>query len=101
MGLVRLVASLVALDVLLAPSRTPRPSYAARWVGPGRETRPPRRSRCHCRAAGSAELLRDAWQPSAGAAGNRHRLDLAAGARAALTSDLRPDPTRRPDRPTG
>ncbi len=35
-------------------------------------------------------MLRDAWQPSAGASGNRHPLDLAAGARAALTCDLRP-----------
>lgn len=41
-------------------------------------------------------MLRDAWQPSAGATGNRHRLDLPGGERRALTTPLRP--TRRGDR---
>jgi uncharacterized protein (DUF58 family) len=38
-------------------------------------------------------LVRDAWQPSAGAHGNRHRLRLAAGDQALLSTPLRP--TRR------
>jgi uncharacterized protein (DUF58 family) len=40
--------------------------------------------------------LRDAWQPSAGASGNRHRLAIPAGERRALQTDLLP--TRRGDR---
>ena len=43
-------------------------------------------------------VLRDAWQPSAGATGNRHRLDLAAGDQVLLTTPLAP--TRRGDRRT-
>jgi uncharacterized protein (DUF58 family) len=42
---------------------------------------------------GASLLVRDAWQPSAGARQNRHRLHLAAGERAALTTPLHP--TRR------
>ncbi|HEY3528924.1 MAG TPA: DUF58 domain-containing protein [Nocardioides sp.] len=38
-------------------------------------------------------LVRDAWQPTAGASGNRHRLRLDNGARVLLTTPLRP--TRR------
>jgi len=41
-------------------------------------------------------MLRDAWQPSAGATGNRHRVDLPAGERRTFTTPLRP--TRRGDR---
>jgi uncharacterized protein (DUF58 family) len=41
-------------------------------------------------------LLRDAWQPSAGATGNRHRLSLPPGEQQALTTSLLP--TRRGDR---
>lgn len=40
--------------------------------------------------------LRDAWQPSAGATGNRHRLDIPPGERRALRTELLP--TRRGDR---
>ena len=40
--------------------------------------------------------LRDAWQPSAGASGNRHRIDLPPGERRRLTTRLLP--TRRGDR---
>ena len=40
--------------------------------------------------------LRDAWQPSAGATGNRHRLSVPAGERRALRTPLLP--TRRGDR---
>jgi uncharacterized protein (DUF58 family) len=43
-------------------------------------------------------LLRDAWQPSAGASANRHRLDLAAGQQTVLRTRL--TPTRRGDRLT-
>ena len=41
-------------------------------------------------------LVRDGWQPSAGAAGARSRLDLAPGQRRRLVTDLQP--TRRGDR---
>lgn len=41
-------------------------------------------------------LLRDAWQPSAGAVGERHRLSLPAGERRRFTTTL--TPTRRGDR---
>jgi uncharacterized protein (DUF58 family) len=41
-------------------------------------------------------MLRDAWQPSAGATANRHQLDLPPGERRALTTRLLP--TRRGDR---
>lgn len=41
-------------------------------------------------------VLRDAWQPSAGAAGGRHRLSLSGGERVRLTTRL--TPTRRGDR---
>ncbi|HXH76869.1 DUF58 domain-containing protein [Nocardioides sp.] len=40
-------------------------------------------------------VLRDAWQPSAGAENNRHQLRLAAGSRAVVTTSLRP--SRRGD----
>ncbi|MEE3851961.1 DUF58 domain-containing protein [Gordonia sp. LSe1-13] len=40
--------------------------------------------------------LRDAWQPSAGATGNRHRVTIPPGERRAVTTALRP--TRRGDR---
>lgn len=85
-----LVVVLVALDVWLAPSpttlsvvRRPVPrtrqgdaTTTALEVTAGRR-----------RVSG---LLRDAWQPSAGATDNRHRLDLAPGASVVLTSRLRP-----------
>jgi uncharacterized protein (DUF58 family) len=35
-------------------------------------------------------VLRDAWQPTAGATGNRHRITLASGGRARFTTDLLP-----------
>ncbi|WP_270886376.1 DUF58 domain-containing protein [Pedococcus sp. 5OH_020] len=41
-------------------------------------------------------MVRDAWQPSAGATGNRHRVDVPAGERRAVVSRLLP--TRRGDR---
>jgi uncharacterized protein (DUF58 family) len=36
-------------------------------------------------------MVRDAWQPSAGATGNRHRLNLAPAGHVTLTSDLLPE----------
>ena len=85
-----LVVVLVALDVLLAPSHTTL-SVVRRPVGRTRQgdattttlevTTGSRRVR---------GLLRDAWQPSAGATGNRHPLDLAPASRVVLTSELRP-----------
>ena len=89
-----LVVLLVVLDLVLAPS--PRGLEIARAdVPPAREgassettltVRNPgrRRVRGH---------LRDAWQPTAGATGNRHRLRLPPGEQARLTTPLRP--TRR------
>ena len=44
-------------------------------------------------------VLRDAWQPSAGAHANRHRIDLTAGDQLRLTTSL--TPTRRGDRQAG
>ena len=44
-------------------------------------------------------VLRDAWQPSAGAHANRHRIDLTAGDQVRLTTPL--TPTRRGDRQAG
>jgi uncharacterized protein (DUF58 family) len=41
-------------------------------------------------------MLRDAWQPSAGALADRHRIDVPAGERRKVTTSLRP--TRRGDR---
>ena len=85
-----LVALLLALDVALAPSRTTlsvvrRPLRRTRQGDPTTTTLEvtagPRRVR---------GVLRDAWQPSAGATGNRHQLDLAAGTQSVLTGDLRP-----------
>ncbi|MEP6816553.1 MAG: DUF58 domain-containing protein, partial [Marmoricola sp.] len=43
-------------------------------------------------------MLRDAWQPSAGATGNRHRLDVPGGGGTVLSTVL--VPTRRGDRRT-
>jgi uncharacterized protein (DUF58 family) len=91
------VLLLVAVDVLLAP-RPGRLEITRRPVGSVRQgettssvlvvANPGER-----RVRG---LLRDAWQPSAGATGNRHRLDLAAGDQVLLRTCL--TPTRRGDR---
>ncbi len=86
-----LVLVLVLLDVLLAP----RPAALAvvrRAVGRARQgeatsttldvtTSTPRRVRGQ---------LRDAWQPTAGATGNRHPFDLRGSATTSLTTPLRP-----------
>jgi uncharacterized protein (DUF58 family) len=92
------VALLVGLDVLLAPRPgqlevTRRPGAAPVRQGQTTSTalvvaNPGRR-----RVRG---LLRDAWQPSAGATGNRHRLDLSPGDQVLLRTSL--TPSRRGDR---
>ena len=85
------VSVLVAADALLAPKPasltvTREPVGAVRLGQPAssvlRVANPGRR---RVRA-----VVRDAWQPSAGAAGHRHRIDLAGGERAPLTTSLRP-----------
>ncbi|NAZ76001.1 DUF58 domain-containing protein [Kineococcus sp. T13] len=92
-----LCVALVAVDLLLAPSpralRLQRAPLAAVRLGE------PRESELVVQNAGTRRvrgLLRDAWQPSAGARGERHRLDLPAGERRRLTTVL--VPTRRGDR---
>jgi uncharacterized protein (DUF58 family) len=92
------VALLVGLDVLHAPRPgqlevTRRPGAAPVRQGQTTSTalvvaNPGRR-----RVRG---LLRDAWQPSAGATGNRHRLDLSPGDQVLLRTSL--TPSRRGDR---
>jgi uncharacterized protein (DUF58 family) len=85
-----LVLVLVTIDVLLAPARTTL-SVVRRPVGRARQGEPSTTTvevtSGQRRVQG---LLRDAWQPSAGATGNRHRLDLAPGGHVALTSQLLP-----------
>jgi uncharacterized protein (DUF58 family) len=85
------VLAVVAADLLLAPS--PR-SLTVERVPPGRVRvgedatsvvvlgNPGRRR--------VSLLVRDAWQPSAGARDNRHRLRLGAGDHVVLTTPLRP-----------
>ena len=95
---VLVVALLVAADVALAP----RPGVAHRGAVPTGIGR----ARVRRRAAGwssptpgrraVAGVLRDAWQPTAGARGNRHRLRLAPGDRTVLTTPLLPTPAWRP-----
>jgi uncharacterized protein (DUF58 family) len=85
------VILLVVVDVLLAPSPSiltiERPPVGTVRLGQPAETRllvtnPSRR-----RVRG---LLRDAWQPTAGASGNRHRLALGPGDRRVLRTPLLP-----------
>ena len=69
-----LVVLLVVADVLLAPARSTL-SVVRREVGRARQGEAT--STTLEVVAGSREvrgILRDAWQPSAGATGNRHRL---------------------------
>src|SRR4029453_1454063 len=90
-----LVALLVVADVLLAPSvknlavsrrpvGTVRMGYDAESVllaeNTGRRT--------------LRGIVRDAWQPTAGASGNRHRIVLAPGDRVLLRTGLTPRPRR-------
>lgn len=91
------VAALVVLDVLAAPAPA-RIHVAREPVSPvrlGQSTA----SRLLVSNPGSRRvrgILRDAWPPSAGADGGRHRLDLRPGERVRVTTVL--TPTRRGDR---
>jgi len=93
---VALVVLLVLLDVAAAPRRTGldlvrRPTGRTRLGSPVPTTLDVTNTSGR-RVVGR---LRDAWQPSAGAADNRHALRLAAGARQQLTTTL--VPVRRGD----
>lgn len=91
------VALLVAADVLAAP----RPD---RLLVRREPTEPVHRGETtatvlHVTNPGTRRvraLVRDAWQPSAGATGERHRIDLPPGGSTRLTTTL--VPTRRGDR---
>jgi uncharacterized protein (DUF58 family) len=88
---VLLVLALVAVDLLLAPRAAAldvvrRPTASVRTGDEAGST-------LVVENLGGRRLrgvLRDAWQPSAGASGNRHRLRLGPGDRAVLTTALRP-----------
>ena len=85
------VLLLVAADLLLSPSTatavlTRRPAGTVRLGDPAE-------SRLTVANDGRRTLrleLRDAWQPTAGATGNRHRLTLAPGDRRPVRTQLRP-----------
>jgi uncharacterized protein (DUF58 family) len=85
------VTVLVGADALLAPgpgtlSITREPTGAVRLRHEARSVlRVANAGKRRVRA-----LVRDAWQPSAGATGHRHRVDLAPGERAMLTTALLP-----------
>ena len=93
------VALLVGLDVLLAP-RPGELEVTRRPDGSVRQGQTTSTSLVVANPGGRRVrgLLRDAWQPSAGATGNRHRLDLAPGDQVLLRTSL--TPTRRGDRRT-
>lgn len=90
------VTLLVGMDVLLAPSPTAltaeRPRVGAVRLGDRTQTSLRVQNGGRRRMRG---VVRDAWQPTAGAADNRHRIDLRAGERAVLRTDL--EPRRRGD----
>jgi uncharacterized protein (DUF58 family) len=93
------VAALVAGDLLLAP----KPATLALDREPVGTVRlgEPTESLLRVTNAGKRRvraLLRDSWQPSAGATANRHRIDLGPGDRTVLTTPLLP--RRRGDLPS-
>jgi len=94
-----LVVVLVLADLLLAPS-TRLLSVVRRATGPVRQGQPTTTvlavHNTGTRAIRGA--VRDAWQPSAGAVGNRHRIRLTGGGSTDVTTTL--VPTRRGDRRT-
>lgn len=85
------VLLLVAVDVLLAPSPSSlslaRPPVGTVRLGHPTETRLVVTNTSRRRVRG---VLRDAWQPTAGATGNRHPLSLGPGDRAVLRTPLLP-----------
>lgn len=93
------VLLLVALDTLLAPA--PRQLVVVRRGGGSTRQGQPTETVLRVDNTGGRRIhgiLRDAWQPSAGAVGNRHRLDLDPGSGTELTTVLVPN--RRGDRRT-
>lgn len=92
---VGLTALLVGVDALLAPSpravQVRRPEVGRARLGEATSTT------LQLKHAGPGRrvrgVLRDAWQPSAGARDNRHRFDLAPGKQQDVRTALRP--TRR------
>jgi len=88
---VLVVVLLVGLDLLLAPSLR---SFTVERMPAGR-VRAGHDATSVLAVANTGSrrgslLVRDAWQPSAGARDNRHRLHLAPGARALVTTPLHP-----------
>ncbi|MGJ6979130.1 DUF58 domain-containing protein [Aestuariimicrobium soli] len=86
-----LVLVLVALDAIVAPS--PRRLVIEREpTAPGRVDEPTSTSLLVTNTGGRRRrgMLRDAWQPSAGAHPNRHRFSLPAGERERFTTPLLP-----------
>lgn len=85
------VALLVAADLLLAPAPErlsfERPAVGTVLLGQPTETR---LVACNISRRRVRGTLRDAWQPSAGATGNRHRLALGPGDRVELRTALLP-----------
>ena len=100
LGWLLLVVVVVAVDVLLAP--TPA-GLAVERTAPGTvRLGEPATSRLLVTNPGRRAvhgLLRDAWVPSAGTVQDRHRLNLPAGERAAVSTTL--VPVRRGDRAAG
>lgn len=94
-----LVVVLVLADLLLAPS-TRLLSVVRRATGPVRQGQPTTTVLAVHNTGNRAirGAVRDAWQPSAGAVGNRHRIRLAGGGSTDVTTTL--VPTRRGDRRT-
>lgn len=90
------VALLVAIDAVVATA--PALLRLHRRPLPGVRLHEPTQTVLEAENTSSRRVLaevRDAWQPSAGASGNRHRVRLAAGDRDRLTTELLP--TRRGD----
>ena len=85
------VLALVGLDVLLAPpvGAVSVERLPAGRVRAGHETTSAVTVENTGRRPASL-LVRDAWQPTAGASGNRHRLRLRSGDRAVISTPLRP-----------
>ncbi|MEP9363657.1 DUF58 domain-containing protein [Nocardioides sp. CN2-186] len=85
------IALLVSVDVLLAPSPSAltleRPAVGTVRLGHPTETRVVVSNPSRRRVRG---VLRDAWQPSAGASDNRHRLSLSPGDRLVVRTPLLP-----------
>jgi uncharacterized protein (DUF58 family) len=102
-GVAVLLAAVAVADALLAAPvsglELRRDGDTSCRLGEGATVRLSVTNRGNRRARG---VLRDAWVPSAGAAPRTHALDVPAGERRVLTTDLRPTRRgdRRPDRVT-